>query len=50
MYLICGWLYNEAEGAPEHNIAPGTPWDRAPASWFGSREDFDEIQKSAGDR
>lgn len=26
MCLICGWLYDEAQGAPEHGIAPGTAW------------------------
>lgn len=31
--LICGWLYDEAEGAPEHGIAPGTAWADVPANW-----------------
>jgi rubredoxin len=24
MCLICGWIYDEAAGAPDHGIAPGT--------------------------
>jgi rubredoxin len=24
MCLICGWIYDEATGDPEHGIAPGT--------------------------
>jgi len=27
---ICGWLYNEAEGAPDHGIAPNTKWAALP--------------------
>ena len=26
MCLICGWIYNEAEGDPEHDIPKGTAW------------------------
>ncbi|WP_277183154.1 rubredoxin [Caballeronia sp. BR00000012568055] len=28
--LICGWIYDEAEGDPEHGIAPGTRWCDVP--------------------
>ena len=24
---VCGWEYDEALGAPEHGIAPGTKWE-----------------------
>jgi rubredoxin len=27
---ICGWVYDEAEGAPDHGIPPGTKWDDLP--------------------
>ena len=30
MCLICGWLYNEAEGCPEDGIPPGTRWEDVP--------------------
>jgi rubredoxin len=31
--VICGWVYNEAAGLPEDNIAPGTRWADVPAGW-----------------
>ena len=33
MCLICGWIYDEATGAPEHGIAPGTLWAEVPMNW-----------------
>ena len=27
---VCGWEYDEALGAPEHGIAPGTKWEDIP--------------------
>ncbi len=31
--IVCGFVYNEAAGDPEHNIAPGTRWEDVPADW-----------------
>jgi rubredoxin len=28
--IVCGWVYDEAQGDPEHGIAPGTPWTDVP--------------------
>lgn len=28
--VICGFIYDEAKGLPEHNIAPGTLWENIP--------------------
>ena len=28
--LDCGWIYDEALGVPERNIAPGTKWEDIP--------------------
>jgi rubredoxin len=28
--VICGWIYDEAEGDAEHGIAPGTRWADVP--------------------
>jgi rubredoxin len=49
MCLICGWIYDEAVGAPDEGIAPGTPWDQVPMNWTcpecGARkEDFEMVQ------
>ncbi|SUA93091.1 rubredoxin [Pandoraea pulmonicola] len=43
--LICGWIYNEAEGAPDDGLAPGTRWADVPTDWRCpecdvSKEDF----------
>ncbi len=49
MCLICGWIYDEAAGAPEEDIAPGTRWEDVPMNWTcpecGARkEDFEMIE------
>jgi len=27
---VCGWVYDEAEGAPDHGISPNTKWEDLP--------------------
>jgi rubredoxin len=49
MCLICGWIYDEAVGDPEHDVQPGTPWRLVPLNWTcpdcGARkEDFEMVQ------
>jgi rubredoxin len=49
MCLICGWIYDEAAGDPEHGIAPGTPWEQVPVNWTcpecdARKEDFEMVQ------
>jgi rubredoxin len=49
MCLICGFIYDEAAGAPDEGIAPGTRWEDVPPNWTcpecGARkEDFEMIQ------
>lgn len=34
MCVVCGFVYDEAEGWPEDGIAPGTPWADVPADWM----------------
>jgi rubredoxin len=31
--IVCGYVYDEAKGDPEHGIAPGTRWEDVPAGW-----------------
>ena len=31
--VVCGFIYNEAEGIPEDGIAAGTPWEDVPLDW-----------------
>ncbi len=49
MCLICGYIYDEATGAPDDGLAPGTRWDDVPPNWTcpecGARkEDFEMIE------
>nr|WP_281249541.1 rubredoxin [Andreprevotia lacus] len=47
MCLICGFIYDEAEGIPQDGIAPGTQWDDVPINWTcpdcGARKDDFEM-------
>lgn len=33
MCVVCGFIYNEAEGWPDDGIAPGTRWEDVPETW-----------------
>ncbi|HRI17236.1 MAG TPA: rubredoxin [Burkholderiaceae bacterium] len=49
MCLICGWIYDESAGDPDHGIAAGTRWAEVPMNWTcpecGARkEDFEMVQ------
>ncbi|MGB1140781.1 MAG: rubredoxin [Halioglobus sp.] len=44
--VICGFIYDEAEGLPDDGIAPGTLWEDIPDDWECpdcgiSKSDFD---------
>ncbi len=46
---VCGYVYDETEGDPENDIAPGTKWDELPEDWVcpvcgAPKSDFEEIQ------
>jgi len=46
---VCGYIYDEAVGIPEDDIAPGTTWDSLPADWVcplcgAEKSDFEEIK------
>jgi rubredoxin len=49
MCLICGWMYDESIGAPDHGIVAGIPWGQVPMNWTcpecGARkEDFEMVE------
>ena len=49
MCLICGFVYDEAQGIPEEGIEPGTRWDDIPLSWScpdcgTGKQDFEMIE------
>lgn len=33
MCLICGYIYDEAQGWPQDGIEPGTLWENVPDTW-----------------
>ena len=46
--IVCGWIYDEAEGFDEDGIPPGTPWEIpedfiCPECGVG-KEDFEMIE------
>ena len=49
MCIVCGWIYDEKEGAPEEGLEPGTKWEDVPLNWAcpdcgATKEDFDMIE------
>nr|CAA6818008.1 MAG: Rubredoxin [uncultured Thiotrichaceae bacterium] len=52
--VICGLIYDEAEGWPDDGIAPGTQWEDVPDDWTCpdcgvGKEDFEMIEMDGGD-
>lgn len=48
MCMVCGWIYEEADGLPDEGIAPGTRWDDVPADFTcpecgAPKEDFEPV-------
>jgi rubredoxin len=46
MCVICGYVYDEAKGDPEHGLEPGTRWEDVPLNWQcpecgAGKEDFE---------
>ena len=33
MCLICGFIYDEENGLPDHGIPAGTRWEEVPINW-----------------
>ena len=31
--IVCGYIYDESAGDPEHGIVPGTRWADVPEDW-----------------
>lgn len=48
--IVCGWVYDEAKGAPESGIPAGTPWSEVPEDFLCpdcgvGKEDFEIIEE-----
>ena len=47
--IVCGWIYDEAEGWPQDGIAAGTKWEYIPDDWTCpdcgvSKADFEMVE------
>lgn len=47
--MICGFIYDEAEGLEEEGIAPGTRWEDVSDDWVcpncgATKEDFEMVE------
>ena len=47
--IVCGFIYDEAEGWPDEGISAGTPWEDVPVDWMCpdcgvGKEDFEMIE------
>ena len=47
--IVCGWIYDEAEGYEDEGIAPGTLWQDVPEDFVCpecgvGKEDFEMIE------
>ncbi|QKG79736.1 rubredoxin [Tenuifilum thalassicum] len=45
---VCGYIYDESVGDPEHGIPAGTPFEELPDTWHCpvcqvSKEHFEEV-------
>ncbi len=50
--IVCGYVYDESKGDPEHGIAPGTRWEDVPENWECpdcgvSKMDFEMVEVAA---
>lgn len=47
--MVCGFIYDEAEGLPEDGIDPGTSWSDIPDDWTcpdcqSPKEEFEMVE------
>jgi rubredoxin len=47
--IVCGFIYDEAEGLPDEGIDAGTKWEDIPDDWCCpecavSKEDFEMVE------
>jgi len=47
--IVCGWVYDESRGDPDHGVAAGTRWEDVPADWLCpdcgvGKEDFELLE------
>ena len=47
--VVCGFIYDEAEGLPDEGIEPGTAWNNVPEDWVCpdcgvGKDDFEMVE------
>ena len=47
--MTCGFIYDEAEGLPDDDLAPGTRWEDVPDDWIcpdcgTAKSDFEMVE------
>ncbi len=47
---VCGYIYDPAEGDPENNVPPGTPFERLPDDWTcpvcgAEKDQFEKVKE-----
>jgi rubredoxin len=47
--IVCGYIYDEAQGDPSHGLAAGTAWQDVPGTWSCpecgvAKSDFEMVQ------
>ena len=48
--IVCGWIYDEAEGWPQDGIVAGTLWEDIPDDWvcpicFVGKDEFEPVNE-----
>jgi len=51
---VCGHIYDEASGDPEHGVAPGTRWEEVPENWVcpecgATKKEFECVTENEAD-
>jgi rubredoxin len=49
MCVVCGFIYDEAEGLPDEGLEPGTRWEDIPDTWTCpdcgvTKDDFEMVE------
>ena len=49
MCVVCGFIYNEADGLLEDGFAPGTRWEDIPEDWVcpecgAGKDEFEMVE------
>jgi len=48
--IICGYIYDPAEGDPDNDVQPGTAFEKIPDEWVcpecgAGKDDFEKVEE-----